>query len=250
MKRSLIILIVLAFIISGCKGKEEKQPVTAEAPASEQQAKAGAPAPSGTAPSGETATSQKEGAFNAPPKITSLDISPRIPVTGDKIKATVVTFDQDGDTVNVTYEWSRNDISLPGSSDTLSLTDDFKSSDKIKLRVIPDDGKISGNPISVVITVANAPPVIKPSHETSRIDGNFYSYQVKATDADGDQLTYALKSSPSGMTIDPSTGLIKWNVPPDFKGKAPVTISVTDGKGGEALQSFTLEIIPEKKKQI
>jgi hypothetical protein len=44
------------------------------------------------------------------------------------------------------------------------------------------------------------------------------------------------------MTIDPSSGLIKWNVPPSFKGKAPITVSVSDGHGRESLQSFTIEI--------
>jgi hypothetical protein len=52
------------------------------------------------------------------------------------------------------------------------------------------------------------------------------------------------------MTINPSTGLIRWNVPADFKGRAPVTVSVTDGYGGEAMQSFTLEIMPNFEERI
>ena len=49
------------------------------------------------------------------------------------------------------------------------------------------------------------------------------------------------------MTIDPSSGLIKWNVPPEFLGKVSFAVSVKDGRNGEALQSFNLEIKPEKK---
>jgi hypothetical protein len=70
---------------------------------------------------------------------------------------------------------------------------------------------------------------------------------LKATDPDGDTLTYALKSAPAGMTINPSTGLIKWNVLPEFIGKAPITVSVKDGHGGEVMQSFTIDITPEKR---
>ena len=44
------------------------------------------------------------------------------------------------------------------------------------------------------------------------------------------------------MSIDSSTGLIKWDAPSDFKGKTLLTVSVTDGHGGEASQSFSLEI--------
>jgi len=49
------------------------------------------------------------------------------------------------------------------------------------------------------------------------------------------------------MNIDSSTGLIKWNVPPEFIGKAPITVSVKDGHGGEAMQSLTFAITPEKR---
>ncbi len=77
-------------------------------------------------------------------------------------------------------------------------------------------------------------------------DGKIYAFQVKATDPDGDSLTYSIKTPPAGMTIDPSTGLVKWDVPPEFKGRASVSVSVTDGHGGEAIQSLTIEITPEK----
>jgi len=37
-----------------------------------------------------------------------------------------------------------------------------------------------------------------------------YTYDVNATDSDGDNLTYTLTASPNGMTINPSTGEITW----------------------------------------
>ena len=48
------------------------------------------------------------------------------------------------------------------------------------------------------------------------------------------------------MTIEKTTGLIKWEVPQDFKGKVSVTVIVNDGHSGEAVQSFAFEIVPEK----
>lgn len=47
------------------------------------------------------------------------------------------------------------------------------------------------------------------------------------------------------MTIDSSTGMIKWDVPSDFKGRASITVYVTDNHGGEAVQSFVFEIKTE-----
>ena len=37
-----------------------------------------------------------------------------------------------------------------------------------------------------------------------------YTYDVNATDVDGDTLTYSLTSKPNGMVIDSSTGEITW----------------------------------------
>jgi hypothetical protein len=49
-------------------------------------------------------------------------------------------------------------------------------------------------------------------------------------------------------TIDPLKGLIRWNVPPEFQGKVSFAVSVKDGRNGETLQSFNLEIKPEQKR--
>ena len=159
----------------------------------------------------------------------------------------VATFDKEDNDVSLTYYWSKNGSQLSETSDTLSLSDNFKRGDKIDLTVVPDDGKRKGNPVSVSIFVANSPPVINPSDETSKFDRKQFSHQVKATDPDGDPLTYALKAGPPGMTIDASTGLITWPVPTDFKGTAQITVSVTDGYGGETLESFTVNIPPAQK---
>ena len=236
MKSACIIILLSAFILSGCKGKEVSQPVigpqTTEIP--DQQGKGVKPPQ--TAPSQEPVQSMPETPANTPPRITSLNVNPQLPVAGDKVKAEVVASDKEGDIVTITYQWSKNDGTLSETSDTLLLSGDFKRGDKISLGVIPDDGKSKGMPLSVVMFVTNSSPVIKPSPETFRFDGNVYSYQVKATDPDSDPLSYSLKSAPAGMTIDTS-GLIKWNVPPEFTGKTPITVSVTDGHGGESLQS-------------
>jgi hypothetical protein len=242
----IVIILASSFLFSGCKGKEEKQTLTVSP--LEQQAEGEAPstATQTPVPTGETAPGYREGIKNTAPRITSLDVSPQNPVIGDTVKAEVSVFDREGDSVSIDYQWSKNEITLMNDSNVLSLMGDFKRGDEISLKVIPDDGNRKGNPLSIVITIANASPVIHPSQETFAFDGSFYSYQIRATDPDGDPLTYSLKSAPAGMTINPSTGLIQWNVPPDFKGKAPITVSVTDGYGGEAMQSFTLEITPEK----
>jgi hypothetical protein len=239
----LITILFGGFILSGCKGKEEKQTVSGISPSEQQEQVAPSASPASKATGSESIS--PEIIADTLPKITSLKISPEIPVTGDKIKALAETYDKEGDYVRLDYNWSINGVQSSESSDTLS--DRFKRGDRISLTVIPDDGKRKGNPKSLTIIIGDALPSIQPIPGSHAFNGSEYSYQVKAADPDGDTLTYSLKAAPDGMTIDPSKGLIQWNVPPDFKGKFPYTVSVTDGFGGVATQEYFFEIRREKK---
>ena len=68
-----------------------------------------------------------------------------------------------------------------------------------------------------------------------------YSYQVGATDLDGDALTYSLVSAPAGATIDATTGKLVWT--PDATGEYAFKVKVADGKGRENTQEFTLNVL-------
>ncbi|MCI0535158.1 MAG: putative Ig domain-containing protein, partial [Verrucomicrobiales bacterium] len=64
--------------------------------------------------------------------------------------------------------------------------------------------------ISVLPDPANHAPIIISEPSTSTVVNKPYSYDVDALDPDGDQLTYLLALSPTGMSINPNTGLIQW----------------------------------------
>jgi hypothetical protein len=69
---------------------------------------------------------------------------------------------------------------------------------------------------------------------------NPYFYQVVATDADGDALTYALLTAPPGMAIDADTGLITWAQL--ASGDHLVTVQVEDALGASDTQVYSLTI--------
>ena len=179
---------------------------------------------------------------NHKPRVTGIDISNPFPRLGDTLRVFVTAYDPDGDEITYIYEWSRSG-EIISTEETLELSPDrFKRGDEINLRVVPYDGKDEGDPGFVTLTINNSPPEIISSPREGKVEKRVFTYHVRAFDPDGDHLTYFLKTSPGGMTIDPETGLIKWPVPPEFKGKASVTVSVTDGYGGEAVQSFEFTI--------
>ena len=82
-------------------------------------------------------------------------------------------------------------------------------------------------------------PTITSSAVTTATVNVAYSYDVNATDPDGDTLTYIMDESPTGMTINPSTGLISWTPTPGQEGDIPVVVVVTDGEYEDS-QSFVI----------
>ena len=92
----------------------------------------------------------------------------------------------------------------------------------------------------------NHPPTITSTPNTTAIVGVAYIYDVDATDPDvGDILTYSLSgSSPEGMTIDPTTGVINWTPTAIQIGDNDVTVEVSDnGTPVESdTQNFTITV--------
>ncbi|MGB2715172.1 MAG: putative Ig domain-containing protein [Vicinamibacterales bacterium] len=94
-------------------------------------------------------------------------------------------------------------------------------------------------------TPTNNNPTITSVPNTSATEGQPYSYDVNASDPDaGDSLTYSITTAPGGMTIHPSTGLIAWTPVAAHLPSAQVVVQVSDGKGGSATQSFTINVAP------
>ena len=105
-----------------------------------------------------------------------------------------------------------------------------------------DDSTTSNFTIEVVPR-ANEVPVITTAPPGGLIlDGETFSYDVDATDADNDVLTYALTVSPAGMTIDAASGLIAWAPGAGQVGLFPVTVTADDAFGGVASQSFSVQV--------
>ena len=88
---------------------------------------------------------------------------------------------------------------------------------------------------------ANAPPIITSIPPSSAVPTIASHYDVLATDADGDALTYALTTAPIGMTID-SLGRIVWTPTLAQVGSHNVSVIVNDGYGGSATQSYSIAV--------
>jgi Bacterial Ig domain len=175
---------------------------------------------------------------NAPPELTKVKLMPEVFKPGDRLGVDVSAEDPDGDKVTVRYEWTKNG---EPAGDGREIEGQVRRGDKVEVRIAPFDGEVEGTPVILKREINNMPPMIGEGGRFN-FDGRVCTYQVKATDPDGDPLTYYLKNAPSGMTVDPETGAIRWEVPQDFGGKVSFTAVVKDGRGGESEQNLSFII--------
>lgn len=87
--------------------------------------------------------------------------------------------------------------------------------------------------------VPPAPVSITSAPVTEATSGTAYSYDVNATAFPG-PISYSLSTTPSGMTINSSTGLISWN--PTGAGIYNVTVRASNG-ASSTTQSFQINVV-------
>jgi predicted RNA-binding protein with TRAM domain len=100
---------------------------------------------------------------------------------------------------------------------------------------------------NIVVSPANQAPVITTIPDATIALGETFAYPVEAADPDGDDLTYSLTNKPTGMTIDPTTGVITWI--PIATGSYDVTVEVSDGDLSDT-QIFTIVVVPNSKRVV
>ncbi len=178
---------------------------------------------------------------NAPPSIGKIRFMPDVLKQGDTLYVDVEGEDIDGDSVSILYEWEKN--GEPAGNER-AIGASIKRGDKVSVKITPFDGEDYGKTAEMEREIANFPPVIIEDKNFT-FDGIHFIYQVKAADPDEDNLIYSLMSAPADMTINPDTGLVKWDVPRDFLGKTEITAVVSDDHGGKA--TYTLNFETAKK---
>lgn len=180
---------------------------------------------------------------NSPPVMTAAALRPVPAFVGDTITAAPEATDRDGDAVQYQYLWMVNNSSVPGGENGSFPTAGLKKKDAIAAVVTPFDGEDKGQPMTTAFVVlSNRTPDIT-SVPSSGLQNGVYVYQVGAVDPDGDALSYSLVSGPSGMTIDRSSGLIRWQPEPvTGKQEMSVKIAVEDAEGSIAYQEFNITL--------
>jgi len=95
---------------------------------------------------------------------------------------------------------------------------------------------------------ANRPPTVHAQCDPCTVQvGQPSTVTADARDPDGDVLTYRW-SAPSGSLANPSERQTTWTAPAQ-EGTVPVTVTVSDGKGGTATDTVNIQVVRPPRKE-
>jgi hypothetical protein len=183
---------------------------------------------------------------NTQPVATFAGIEPSTPTSSDKLKALGAGYDQDHDHVTFVYQWISNGEPIVGQDEQFLATSHFRRGDRVQVAVTPYDGEEFGMSLrSAPVVVGNSLPEIVSDPPAHLEDGTF-RYAVQTVDVDGDPLKFSLKGkTPSGLEIDPATGLIQWKpVMPKSEVTYVFQVVAEDPEGAKSTQQITLNYKP------
>jgi RHS repeat-associated protein/fimbrial isopeptide formation D2 family protein/uncharacterized repeat protein (TIGR01451 family) len=147
--------------------------------------------------------------------------------------------DPDNDPVSYILTKAPGGASLDAKTGQLRWTPDLSQVGKLAFEIVAVDpfGANDVQSFFVEVKNTNLPPQFVGSPNNVGVAGEVYSTPLKATDPDGDTLTYGLLSFPQGMTIDANTGLVRWSIPSNL-GTQQVTVRVfvSDGQLSQDLE--------------
>jgi len=177
---------------------------------------------------------------NQKPSVANVRFEPTDGVKpGETVVAIAEGDDPDGDQLDFHYEWRVGDRKEGGDRDRFD-TKDLKRGDHLTVRVTADDGEEESTPaLGPNLVLGNSAPAITSQPPPGMGSDGVYHYRVEASDPDGDRnLRFRLDGGPDGTKIDPLLGEITWKPSLAQAGKHPIEVVVTDGRGGEAKQTF------------
>jgi hypothetical protein len=179
---------------------------------------------------------------NSPPRIVDTSINLIVDGGEASLEITPTVEDADGDFVSLEYQWLINGVVNEQHTGNRLPSEAYKQDDTVQITIIPDDDFDKGPTYQTRnINVPSAAPMIT-SLPPKSFEALEYTYQVKAIDVDGGELSFSLEDEPEGMTIDAETGMINWPLTEISAGEYQIKIVVTDPDGSTGSQEFTLNL--------
>ncbi len=182
---------------------------------------------------------------NRPPVITSTP--PLIAEVNVPYSYAVVAQDPDQDAIVFGLVNPPAGMTINSATGALAWTPSSAGGQTVAISATDPHGAFGSQVYFLNVLPPNHAPVIVSTAATTATIGSTYYYDVNATDADADPITYSLVTAPTGMSIGAATGVIAWNPTLAQVGPNPVVVRASDGRGGQPTQSFTVTVTPDNQ---
>lgn len=182
-------------------------------------------------------------AANLPPLISS--IPPTSAVIGRSYTYQLLVSDPENDPLRVSLVSGPTNMTLNLTNALLQWIPNSSQlgTQLVEIQVEDPSGGAGGQLFSVVVTTnQNRYPTITSVPIFQAVVGQLYSYQIQATDPDGDVLSYELRSGPPGLNIDTNSGLVSWRPIATQAGRSLVTVAAVDRLGAASRQTFSIDV--------
>ena len=158
--------------------------------------------------------------------------------------------DADGDSLSFAQTSSPTNGALVFNSDgSFSYTPDpdFSGTDSFAYQVTDADGAVATATVNIAIHPVNdAPTVTSPVADQNNFDSDTVSLDVSTAfmDTENDTLTFSATGLPTGLSIDPNTGVVSGTIGSSASQTGPFTVSITadDGNGGLVSDTFSWNV--------
>ncbi|MCM3187009.1 tandem-95 repeat protein, partial [Priestia megaterium] len=120
----------------------------------------------------------------------------------------------------------------------------FNGSDQFTVLVSDGQGGTAVSTVTVTVTPVNDAPTVPNYTFTTQEDSPVVG-AVVGTDVDGNSLSYQLQNRPTnGVAVVNANGTFSYQPNLNFNGSDQFTVLVSDGQGGTAVSTVTINVIP------
>ncbi|GMG76919.1 hypothetical protein ShirakiTB12_53880 [Priestia megaterium] len=159
----------------------------------------------------------------------------------------VVAVDPDGNPLTFSLQTAPgNGVAVVNTDGTFSYQPNlnFNGTDQFTVLVSDGQGGTAGSTVTVIVTPVNDAPTV-PNYTFSTQEDSPVVGAVVGTDVDGNPLSYQLQNGPTnGIAAVNANGTFSYQPNLNFNGTDQFTVLVSDGQGGTAVSTVTINVIP------
>ncbi|RKY54408.1 MAG: hypothetical protein DRP89_05000, partial [Candidatus Neomarinimicrobiota bacterium] len=133
-------------------------------------------------------------------------------------------------------------LSLNSTTGLLAGTPSNNDVGEASVSIFVSDGNGGSDTASFTLTINNRDPVLESTAISSAYEDSSYAYDIDFDD-EGEGATYSWNIKPDWLSLNTSTGEISGIPRNSYVGDNTVSVKIDDGKGGEAYETFVLNVV-------